>query len=178
MPDNPILPACESADTGLHSQINPSARILVVEDDPFIRHLSAEVLIRQGYVVNAAADGAAAWKELQAINYNLLITDYELPKITGLGLVKKLRAARLALPVVMVADKLPAHALARNPSLQLAATLLKPFAIDALVDTVKNVLRATIDPCDLIAARANAITQVLQEILQRYHDRSPWGLIV
>jgi hypothetical protein len=33
--------------------------------------------------------------------------------------------------------------LARNPSLQLAATLLKAFAVDALLDTVKNVLRAT-----------------------------------
>jgi DNA-binding NtrC family response regulator len=49
----------------------------------------------------------------------------------------------MAVPVVMAAGRLPIHELGRNPSLQLAATLSKPFAIDALVDTVKNVLRAT-----------------------------------
>jgi hypothetical protein len=54
-----------------------------------------------------------------------------------------LRAARMALPVVMAAGRLPTHELARNPSLQLAATLSKPFQVDALLDTVKNVLHAT-----------------------------------
>ena len=156
--------------------MNPAHRILVAEEDPHIRQVSAEVLIRHGYEVNTAKDGAAAWKELQAINYNLLITDCDLPKITGIVLVKKLRAAHLALPVVMVADRLPAHELARNPSLQLAATLLKPFAVDALLDTVNIVLRATITPFEQIAVRANAITQVLQESLNRYSGYSHWGL--
>jgi hypothetical protein len=54
----------------------------MVEPDPLLLHLSAEVLIRQGYVVNAAEDAATAWEELQAINYHLLITNYKLPKIT------------------------------------------------------------------------------------------------
>ena len=50
----------------------------------------------------------------------------------------------MALPVVMAAGRLPTDELARNPSLQLAATLVKPFTIDTLLDTVKNILRATI----------------------------------
>jgi hypothetical protein len=54
-----------------------------------------------------------------------------------------MRAARMALPVVMAAGRLPARELARNPSLQLAATLAKPFVVDALLDTVQQVLRAT-----------------------------------
>ena len=70
-----------------------------------------------------------------------MITEHDMPKLTGVELVRKLRAARMALPVVMAAGKLPTDELARNPSLRLAATLVKPFAIEALLDTVRNVLR-------------------------------------
>ena len=47
---------------------------------------------------------------------------------------------------IMAAGRLPTHELARNPSLQLAATLSKPFAVEALLDTVNNALRATVRP--------------------------------
>ena len=142
---NTLLEAtCDQAGAApIRRQTNPPHRILVVDDDPYICHLSADVLIRHGYEVNAAEDGAAGWGELQANNYNLLITEYDLPKLTGVGLVRKLRAARMALPVVMAAGTLLTRKLARNPSLQLAATLLKPFSVDVLLDTVRNVLRAT-----------------------------------
>lgn len=142
MRDDQIFQACESVRTPLQSRMNPPCRILVVDDDPYICHLSAEALIRHGYEVNAAEDGVSGWEELRANNYKLLIAEHALPKVTGIELVRAVRAARMALPVVMVAKKLPAQELARNPSLQLAAMLLKPFAVDALLDTVKNVLRA------------------------------------
>jgi len=113
----------------------------VVDADSDLRLRYAFVLGRPGYHVDVAEDGAAGWEALQADHYHLLITDNDMPKLTGLELVKKLRAARIALPVVMAAGRLPTEELARNPALQLAATLLKPFAVEALVDTVKYVLR-------------------------------------
>ena len=96
------------------------------------------MLARPGYHVDVAEDGAAGWEALQANRYDLLITEHDLPKLTGVELVKKLRAARMALPVVMAAGRLPTDELARNPSLQLAAMLVKPFAVDALLDTVRT----------------------------------------
>jgi len=100
-------------------------------------------LSRSGYHVDAAEDGAVAWEALQAKPYDLLITDHAMPKITGVELVKALRSARMALPVVMVTGTLPAYEMALHPSLQFAATLLKPFALAELLDTVENVLHAT-----------------------------------
>ena len=129
-------------------------RILVVDEDSELRRLYAEALAGVGYCVDAAADGAAGWQALKANRYNLLITEHEMPNLTGVELVKMLRAARMALPVVMAAGRLPTHELARNPSLQLAATLVKPFAVDALLDTVNNLLRATDTPRDQIAPQA------------------------
>ena len=118
-----------------------SHRILVVDEDSDLRLHYAFVLGRPGYYVDVAEDGEAGWDALQANHYNLLITEHDLPKLTGVELVKKLRTARMALPVVLATGRLPTHELARIPSLRLAATLLKPFAADALLDVVKNLLR-------------------------------------
>ena len=93
--------------------------------------------------MDVAEDGAAGWEAIQANRYNLLITEHEMPRLTGVELVKKLRAARLALPVVMAARRLPIEELAQDPSLQLAAALSKPFLAAKLLDTVKNLLHAT-----------------------------------
>ena len=122
---------------------SPPRRILVVDDDREIRQFSTKVLIRSGYQVDAAEDGAAAWEALQIEAFNLLITDHNMPKLTGVELVKKLRSARLAVPVILATGTLPSAELDRNPNLELAAMLLKPFTTDDLLRTVREVLRAT-----------------------------------
>ena len=146
MKDNKTSQAGEPAGASRQCPTDPRHRILVVDDDSDLRLLYTDVLALSRYHVDAAEDGAAGWEALQANNYNLLITEHSLPKLTGVELVRKLRAARMAVPVVMAAGRLPTHELARNPSLLLAAMLVKPFAVDALLDTVKNVLRATDSP--------------------------------
>src|SRR5208283_5465696 len=143
MKDNVLLQMGEPAGASVQRRANPRHRILVVDDDSDLRRLYADALTRPGCCVDAAEDGAAGWEALQANNYHLLITEHSLPKLTGVELVRKLRSARMAVPVVLAAERLPTYELARNPSLQLAATLSKPFYISQLLDTVKNVLRAT-----------------------------------
>ena len=142
MKENKISLAGEPACALLQREPNPPRRILVVDDDSDIRQLSTEVLIHSGYVVDAAADGAAAWEALQIKAFNLLITDHNMPRLTGVELVKKPRSARMALPVIL-ATGLPTAELVQNPSLQLAAMLPKPFSIEELLETVSVVLRAT-----------------------------------
>src|SRR5258706_16426352 len=70
----------------------PRLRILVVEDDPLLRLLNTETLMDAGYQVDAAEDGAAAWAALQRFDYDLLITDHDMPNVTGVGLLKKIHA--------------------------------------------------------------------------------------
>jgi DNA-binding response OmpR family regulator len=115
----------------------------VVEDDGDIRRLNAEVLIHSGYHVDAAADGAAAWEALCADNYDLMITDNNMPKLTGVDLLKKLRSARMALPVIMATGTMPQEEFKRYPWLQPTATLVKPYTLEELLGTVTKVLRAT-----------------------------------
>jgi CheY-like chemotaxis protein len=111
-----------------------------VDDEPTMRTLMTILLRKSGYQVESAEDGAVAWEALQTKPYDLLITDHNMPKITGVELIKILRSAQMALPVVMVAGILPEEELAQNPSLHLSATLPKPFALADLLDTVSNAL--------------------------------------
>jgi len=117
-------------------------RILVVDDDPYICQLSAEVLIQHGYEVNATEDSATGWKALQIHAYDLLITDLDMPKLSGLKLVKKLRAARLAVPVILASGIMTPRELTRSSWLHLSGALLKPVSPEQLLQTVQAVLRA------------------------------------
>ncbi len=126
----------------LHRQPNPRPRILVVEDDEDIRRLNAEVLTVSGYKVDAAADGAIAWDILQYNQYDLLVTDYHMPKMSGVELLKKVRAAHVALPVILVSGTMPVEKLKQDPWLQIDATLLKPYTPDELLARVTEVLSA------------------------------------
>lgn len=111
-------------------------RILVVDDDDDIRRFNAEALISSGYHVEAAVDGAQGWEALNTNRYHLLITDNNMPNLTGIELIKKVNAARMPVPVIL-ASGVP-HM--EESELRLAATLPKPYTLDQLLGTVKKVL--------------------------------------
>lgn len=146
--DNQSLPACESVGTALQAQTNPPHCILVVDDDISLRELNTKVLVRSGYDVDAAEDGAAAWEALDANSYDLVITDNNMPKVSGVELLKKMRAARMDLPVIMATGTLPKEQFTLYPWLQPAATLIKPYTFEELLRTVKKVLREADRPID------------------------------
>jgi DNA-binding response OmpR family regulator len=117
-------------------------RILVVDDDPGIRKIGTEVLIHHGYQVDAAEDHNAGWKALQTYTYDLLITDLDMPRLSGLKLVKKLRDAHLALPVILASETMTPQELNQNPWFHLSGALLKPVSPEQLLHTVQAVLYA------------------------------------
>jgi CheY-like chemotaxis protein len=133
----------EPTDARFKSQLNPRHHILVVDDDGDIRRLNSEVLACSGYKVDVAADGALGWDALQLNNYDLLVTDQDMPNLTGVGLLKKLRAARMVLPVILISGTIPTKELSQHPWLQIDATLLKPYTPDELLASVEKVLYAT-----------------------------------
>ena len=115
----------------------------MVDDDADIRRLNAEVLKLYGYEAGTAEDGAAGWEMLSSNHYHLLITDNTMPKVSGVELLKRLWAAGMALPVIMATGRWPEAQFTQFPWLLPAAPLLKPYSIEQLIGTVRNVLRAT-----------------------------------
>lgn len=138
-----ILQGGERASAIWQCHTSSLPRILVVDDEPLIRQLNTEVLLESGYEVDAAEDGAVAWETLQHSGYDLLITDNDMPNVSGVDLLKKLCAARIPMPVIMVTGTFPQDEFARYPWLQPAATLLKPYTLAELLGAVKKILRAS-----------------------------------
>ena len=141
MKDTTISPEIERSRASLQPQLNATPRILLVDDDASTRELNTLVLTLSGYEVDAAIDGAAGWEALQAKPYDLLITDNSMPKVTGVEMIKMLRAAHMALPVIMATRTLPTEELTRHPLLQPDATLVRPYTLRKMLNTVAEVLR-------------------------------------
>lgn len=119
-----------------------SYRILVLDDDEDIREIYVEALIQSGYQVDSAADGQAGWEALQIRKYDLLITDHEMPRLTGLELVKKVRTSGMPLAIIMASGQMSSEELKHHPSLEVAAALPKPFSPAELVKVVQHVMCA------------------------------------
>jgi DNA-binding response OmpR family regulator len=143
MTENKILEEGEQIFSLFECQTNPPQRILVAENDDDTRRLNVEVLMDSGYEVDAAGDGVVAWDALQLNSYDLLITDNNMPKVSGVELLKKLHATRMTLPVILVSGKMPVEELKRHPWLHVQATLHKPYSLAKLLGTVEKVLSAT-----------------------------------
>jgi DNA-binding response OmpR family regulator len=148
MNENKILPAVKlSNTTSISNEFTPPHCILVAEDDHDVRRLNTELLTDSGYRVDGAEDGAVAWETLQIKRYHLLITDYDMPKMSGIELVKKVRGARMELPIIMVSGTMPTEEL-KEHGLHIDATLPKPYAIAEFLKTVKEVLSTTVSRPD------------------------------
>jgi len=115
-------------------------RILVVEDDANIRRLNTEILIYSGYQVDAAESGLAAWYALQLNHYDLIVTDNNMPKLTGVELLQKMHENGIEIPVIMATGTLPS--LEYSNELLQTTLLLKPYSYEELLKTVKNILYA------------------------------------
>jgi two-component system sensor histidine kinase and response regulator WspE len=82
-------------------------RILVVDDSITVREVQRSLLQNRGYNVDVAVDGMDGWNALRAGNYDLTITDVDMPRMNGIELVSKMKAdPKLhAMPVIIVSYK-------------------------------------------------------------------------
>ena len=135
-----VEPVVSEALARRQTVLQPRPRILYVDDEPQLRRLGELLLFRTGYDVDTAADGAQGWEALQHTHYNLLITDNNMPGLTGLELSRNARLAGMRLPIMMTSGSLGAVQDPVWAQLDIAAFLTKPFAFDALVQTVERVL--------------------------------------
>jgi len=120
-----------------------SHRILIVDDDPGVLIVEAMALEIAGYRVDKAVNGERAWQALLDGNYDLLVTDYIMPRVSGLALVRRLRNANMKLPVVMVSGNLSAintSKLSHDPWTRIDAFLAKPFTVSELLSAVSRAL--------------------------------------
>jgi two-component system, chemotaxis family, sensor histidine kinase and response regulator WspE len=84
-----------------------SRHVLVVDDSLTVRELERKLLEQAGYVVDCAVDGMEGWNAVRLAQYDLVISDIDMPRMNGIELVRHIRQdARLkSLPIVIVSYK-------------------------------------------------------------------------
>jgi len=120
----------------------PQNRILIVDDDELILlilELSIECLL-PGCQIIAVSDGALALAELQQQPFDLILTDYHMPRMNGLDLVRAARQISSDIPPIILMSG--AYSLdeiqTRTGSTTLAGFLTKPFTMPQLRDMLQQ----------------------------------------
>jgi two-component system alkaline phosphatase synthesis response regulator PhoP len=118
-----------------------SELILVVDDEPSILQLSRMYLERENFRVEAAVDGEAALEAIQRLNPALVVLDLMLPKLDGLEVCRRLRAADNPVAILMLTAR--DEDIDKILGLEIGADdyLTKPFNPHELVARIKAILR-------------------------------------
>jgi response regulator RpfG family c-di-GMP phosphodiesterase len=126
------MPAIESG----HPEDRP--RVLVVDDEKFIRDIIADFLGMEGYIVRTAEDGTSAVTELERARYDMVISDLKMPKMGGLDLLKEVaRVHPDTLTVIMTGFGTVETAI---DAMKRGAYdyILKPFKVEEIVHIVQR----------------------------------------
>jgi two-component system, OmpR family, response regulator len=113
-------------------------RVLIVEDEPRIAADIRQGLERAGYVADVVADGEAAWFRAETEPYDAMVLDLGLPRLDGLGVLRRLRAAEVALPVLILTARDGWRERVEGIDAGADDYLAKPFRMEELVAILRR----------------------------------------
>lgn len=116
-------------------------RALVVEDDPHVRRVIVRALESGGYDVVAAASGANGDAYAADGGFDLAVVDWNLPDISGIDVVRRLREAKDDTPVLMVTARDAVDDRVTGLDSGADDYLVKPFHVDELLARVRSIVR-------------------------------------
>lgn len=116
--------------------------ILIVEDDPSARFAVRKILVRNGYKITVAENGLDGFQLIKKNEYDIIITDWLMPKMDGIELIKKIRSEIKIQPIIFLLTAVNS-AEAREKSLFAGADeyLTKPVAFDNLISKLEQAVK-------------------------------------
>jgi two-component system chemotaxis response regulator CheY len=122
--------------------VNKNLKILIVDDFSTMRRIVKNLLHDLGYTnTHEADDGKTAWPLLQAGDYEFVVTDWNMPGMTGIDLLKAIRGdARLAaLPVLMVTAEAQRDQIIEAAKAGVNGYIIKPFTAVTLKEKLDKI---------------------------------------
>jgi PAS domain S-box-containing protein len=141
----PCVDSAESLRDRIEAPIRPGTeRIALIDDEKAIARSLQSILTNYGYKVTAFTDGMEALLAIKASpgDFDLIITDYAMPRLTGLSLAGELKKAGVHVPVILMSGFLSEEIeiAARNSGV--AKILIKPISARHLTDAIHCAVRA------------------------------------
>jgi DNA-binding NtrC family response regulator len=111
------------------------AQVLIVDDDEDVRQIITDRLEQAGFAVAQASDGLHALAELRQRHFHVVVTDYQMPRLNGLALLRQCQLSWPETPVIMMSAALdvPGEIAAARLAF---AYIRKPFDADRLITLV------------------------------------------
>jgi len=116
-------------------------RVLVVEDEPRIAADIRGGLERAGYAVDLSKDGDDAWFKGETEDYDAIVLDLGLPRLDGLSVLKRLRAAGIATPVLILTARDGWREKVEGIDAGADDYLTKPFQMEELLARLRAITR-------------------------------------
>lgn len=117
-------------------------KVLVADDEVHIIHVVAIKLRNNGYEVISADNGAEAFALACEEKPDIIVTDYQMPRMTGLELVERLRQCEQTkgIPVIMLTARNFAISQQQQEDLEISGCVSKPFSPRELLSNIEDVL--------------------------------------
>jgi DNA-binding response OmpR family regulator len=116
-------------------------RILIIEDEQKVAAFIQKGLEQEGYAVDVAHDGEEGAYQTENFEYDAVILDLMLPKLPGLGVLKRIRARDLSLPVLILTARGAVEERVAGLDSGASDYLVKPFAFAELSARIRALLR-------------------------------------
>jgi DNA-binding response OmpR family regulator len=146
---------------------SPSARILIVEDDPDIQQLLREILTGANFTVDATDSGQEALRILDQQEIDLLLLDVLLPDLSGYEVCERVRERHLTeLPILMLTALAQPEQVTQGLEIGADDYLIKPFIPRQLVLRVENLLRRQ-QAVERLVNQNDALQNTLQLVQQQ-----------
>jgi two-component system chemotaxis response regulator CheY len=155
--------------------------VLVVDDMPTIRRMLRQMLQHLGVKgdIQEAGDGQEAWETLQERSFDLVVCDINMPRMSGLDLLRHLRATPQyqTTPFLMISGEVSEDIVAASAESEVDGYLLKPFKIDSLEGRLRSIIVNRYRPSQgevlfrraneyLLEGQANEALKVLEKLTQ------------
>jgi len=117
--------------------------ILVVEDFKSIQDVICRTLEKHGFLVSRADDGAEAWEMVQDGTVDLVVTDFNMPNMNGMELLKTMKgnAATAQIPVIFVTTESDLQAKKEAKKYGLHAWMNKPYNLVSFLGHIDHALK-------------------------------------
>lgn len=158
--------------------VDTAKRILIVEDDLSVLEILSEGLSGRGYLVEQATSAEVAKQKLKVFRPHLVITDNDMPELTGIEMLKQLRQQQNYVTVIFVSGRTDAQFVAETLRAGADDYIRKPFRINELLARVEVALRNNDIRHELMQANLQLQDQVDHDYLSGlYNMRSMYEKI-
>lgn len=120
-----------------------SKKVLIVDDFSTMRRILKNILKQIGFTnISEADDGSTAWEELQKNSFDLIICDWNMPKMTGIELLKKVRADATFkdIPFLMVTAEAQKQNVIEAVQAGVSNYVVKPFTAESISEKLEKII--------------------------------------